>query len=396
MKKSHSFAVLLALLVFVNSFTLLAGNAWQKLQLSPDEFFTHTYFSSPDIGWIVGFNGAIYATQNHGLTWQKQHSGTTQALTGVYFTDPFNGWITGDSGLILTTTNGGKTWSQRPTGTVSMLNAIVILPDGVGWAVGANGTILKSEDHGATWQSQTSGLTVDIENMSFVGTKGWAVAGGVILSTNDGAGWTILQQKITSYISDIYFADSLHGWYSTLVGEIFHTSDGGLTWEAQESGLPHVIGTTKRLYSIQFVNTGVGWAVGELGIILHTTNGGATWTQETSTTTVTLYSVCGVSATSCYAVGAQGVVVSTTPPSTVENDRNFPSPDEIRLIPNPSNGRVAIQGNFSEDALVTIYSLTGVQLLEFRRYDATALNFLAVGVYIVRIGNQSAVLVKQE
>lgn len=91
-----------------------------------------------------------------------------------------------------------------------------------------------------------------------------------------------------------------------------------------------------------------------------------------------------------------GVVVSTTPPSTVENDRNFPSPDEIRLIPNPSNGRVAIQGNFSEDALVTIYSLTGVQLLEFRRYDTTALNFLAVGVYIVRIGNQSTVLVKQE
>ncbi len=397
MKKSIIFTVLTALLLVGNFLVLSAGISWQKMELSTDEYFTHTFFSTSGNGWIVSYTGGIYKTQNHGLTWQKQQSGTSKALTCVYFTDPSNGWITGDSGLILTTSTGGETWSQRPTGTDNMLNAIVILPGGIGWAVGASGTILKSVDNGTTWQPQTSGLTMDIDNMCFVGTKGWAVAGGAILGIADGGNdWTILYQKKTSYISDIFFADSLHGWYVTLTGEIFYSSDGGLTWSAQESGLPHETGKTMRLFSIHFVNTSVGRAVGELGIILHTTDGGTTWTQEASMTNNALYSVFGTSELSCYAVGARGVILSTTASSSVENGDDTSHQSRLRIVPNPSRESISLEGNFPEDALVSIYSLTGVKLLEYKRYDTNTYNFLASGVYIVRIGNQSAVLVKQE
>ena len=52
-------------------------------------------------------------------------------------------------------------------------------------------------------------------------------------------------------------------------GLILHTTDGGDTWDAQESG------TSDSLASIHFVDSNVGWAVGLYGTILHTTTGGA-------------------------------------------------------------------------------------------------------------------------
>ena len=45
------------------------------------------------------------------------------------------------------------------------------------------------------------------------------------------------------------------------------------------------------ILSIHFVDTNVGTAVGMNGTILHTTNGGVVWTAQTSGVTNSLYSV---------------------------------------------------------------------------------------------------------
>ena len=60
----------------------------------------------------------------------------------------------------------------------------------------------------------------------------------------------------------------MNGWVVGDSGIIIHTSDGGNTWEYQESG------TIEDLLSVCFVNTYNGWICGDSGVILHTDNGG--------------------------------------------------------------------------------------------------------------------------
>ena len=74
-----------------------------------------------------------------------------------------------------------------------------------------------------------------------------------------------------------YFLDARHGWLIS-AGDIFYTSDGGLTLTAQAR---HNVTFT----AITFVGARHGWAVGYpaaahgTGIVYRTVNGGKTWTR---------------------------------------------------------------------------------------------------------------------
>ena len=80
---------------------------------------------------------------------------------------------------------------------------------------------------------------------------------------------------------DVFFIDERTGWIvgnnagSTFAEEldsvIAHTTDGGVTWQPQQSGVYHP------LRAVRFVDHQTGWCVGENGIILHTESGGKTW-----------------------------------------------------------------------------------------------------------------------
>jgi photosystem II stability/assembly factor-like uncharacterized protein len=67
------------------------------------------------------------------------------------------------------------------------------------------------------------------------------------------------------------FIDSSRGWIVGDWGCIIRTTDGGLTWEVQHSGV------TADLYAVFFLDENYGWAVGSYGTIIHTINGGQSW-----------------------------------------------------------------------------------------------------------------------
>ena len=73
-------------------------------------------------------------------------------------------------------------------------------------------------------------------------------------------------------IRDICFVDGGHGWAVGDHGTILRTTDGGESWQAQESG------TTRSLLDCSFVNRLHGWVEGSK-VLLRTTDGGATWTS---------------------------------------------------------------------------------------------------------------------
>jgi photosystem II stability/assembly factor-like uncharacterized protein len=83
-------------------------------------------------------------------------------------------------------------------------------------------------------------------------------------------------------LTSVCFIDSSNGWAVGDRGVVWHTSNGGATWEEQPSGV------TFRLNSVFFLDSRRGWAVGgacrpyahaTYGVVLRTTNGGASWTS---------------------------------------------------------------------------------------------------------------------
>ncbi|MBW2369804.1 MAG: hypothetical protein JRH15_18180 [Deltaproteobacteria bacterium] len=74
------------------------------------------------------------------------------------------------------------------------------------------------------------------------------------------------------------FPTPMDGWACGRWGSLWHTSDGGKTWNAQDSG------TDRTLACVFFVDARTGWIVGADGIILNTTDGGQTWNQQKSPT----------------------------------------------------------------------------------------------------------------
>ncbi len=111
-------------------------------------------------------------------------------------------------------------------------------------------------------------------------------------------------------INGVAFATTQIGWAVSGGGVILHTSDGGLSWAAQNSN------TLFDLNAVTCASTTVAWAVGTGGTVVHTTDGGAHWSGQSSDTGVPLYAVACSGATNAWAVGSGGVITHTSDGAT--------------------------------------------------------------------------------
>jgi photosystem II stability/assembly factor-like uncharacterized protein len=84
-------------------------------------------------------------------------------------------------------------------------------------------------------------------------------------------------------LADVSFADSKNGWAVGDRGVIWHTADGGKTWQRQNSGVPCT------LNSVCFLDEKIGYAAGgyaipyshrSVGVLLSTRDGGETWSYN--------------------------------------------------------------------------------------------------------------------
>jgi len=156
-----------------------------------------------------------------------------------------------------------------------------------GWAVGAMGTILRSEDGGKTWQSVDIATDADLYRVFFVNEmEGWAAGGRIRMApTND------------------QMRHDERGGY----GYIFHTTNGGKTWECQygERG--------RHLFGLYFTDENTGYACGERGILLKTEDGGVHWKEYPTTGTRRwLYGITFKDKLNGFAVGESEIVLRTT------------------------------------------------------------------------------------
>lgn len=145
-------------------------------------------------------------------------------------------------------------------------------------AVGDNGTILSSPD-GATWTVEPSGTTEALRDVIFVGGE-FVVSGnnGTILTSPDGSNWIARSPGTSAFLSGLAFGVNRYvavGGSGTIV-----TSLDAITWS------PATSGTGLFLQNVNFA-AGLFIATGASGAILSSPDGLA-WTVSPSLINLTL------------------------------------------------------------------------------------------------------------
>ncbi|MDM7926814.1 MAG: YCF48-related protein [bacterium] len=322
------------------------GESWEPSSVPESTgILKRVTFIDGQRGWAAGtFRGtdpitggadhrsALYATSDGGRTWQRKFNHELDiTMTDVEFTDALNGWAVGfitnsgeEGGNLFHTTDGGATWERLDQGgfsqnfwDVDFLDADRGVITGTFYPAAWGPPVLRTMDGGRTWE------TVRMEMHDGEGLFGVAVFANRLLAVGDndyrvrsGRPWEasaspedLFSQDYLNVhyrFEDIFFADASNGW---VVGSrsygpdiwgqvIFHTGDGGRTWEKQFERSPDtsfpLMFSNFRLDKVVFTDPLNGWAVGNTGMfyadgwsnegsVYHTTDGGAHWIQQGGT-----------------------------------------------------------------------------------------------------------------
>lgn len=300
-------------------FTDDGGQTWDYQSfVSTSARLNAVHFTDQNHGWVVGNNGRIFHTTDGGNNWERLHEGTQQPLKNIFFTDSVNGWAVGensnDKALILHTSDGGKNWAIQRGGGFKALNDVYFVNPNTGWATGDGGAILHTEDGGQNWTSQKSWLsggwplTLDFMDEN----NGWVVGNQETYQTSNG-GQTWNEEDMEGDFPRLYAVDFLNmdtGWIAGYNSRVAITNDGGKNWidrGIDSTGIDCV--------GIQFINAYEGWAVTAedgFGEIFHTVNGGKTWEEQKAFDDTMLFDIHFVTQETGWAVGGSGTVLHTS------------------------------------------------------------------------------------
>lgn len=284
--------------------------------------------------WAVGDRGVIWHSADSGASWSLQPSGTRGRLRSACFLTNTLGWVAGEEylpggfsrGILLATRDGGGTWQSLDEQQLPPLRSIRFFDLELGLAVGAatptNPTgVYRTLDGGKSWTAlpgpRSTGWQSSVflspemgllggrsgELMLFAGDQllptrlpalgrkavravhlqddetAWLVGDGglVLTSGSGGVVWEDAPTPLPTELQQVqdFRTVSAVGRYVWLAGApgsvVWHSPDGGQTWQSQATG------NSTPINSLKFSSPTQGVAVGEFGLILVTNNGGHSW-----------------------------------------------------------------------------------------------------------------------
>jgi|GEM_PF-2193993 len=321
MKKQFTIlTILLVLLVFKTGTAQTSNWQWQN-PLPQGNHLADIHVFDENTAIAVGNIGTIIKTTNGGISWEMKESNTQEYLNSVFFIDNNIGWVAGNNKVLLKTTDGGTSWTTiiiDPDPFTSWnAYSVFFLDQNIGWMTGSSTHTYKTTDGGITWSNLTYAPEYGGEDIQFIDQNvGWMVSGGTVYRTTTGGQYwdfsSIFFNNPGDYPHSIHFIDANSGWVvggnsANGGGLISKTTDGGVTWTAQSSGI------LESLYSVYFTDTNTGWAVGD-DKILYTIDGGANWTVQTlliPENSIIAKSVKFINDSTGFVVGDFGVIYKT-------------------------------------------------------------------------------------
>lgn len=238
-----------------------------------------------NIGYTVGWDGAILKTTNIGNSWffLTRYLPTTvaaQNFNGVYFVNNYEGYVVGGKGdtsqIIIKTIDGGNTWSVQRNTVGATLNSVYFTSASTGFAIGNKGVILKTTNGGLNWSPISLSGVINTRNFNKILFNkqgvGFIVGGNesdtiatILKSTDGGNTWTVVKDAINSpVLNGISFKNNNEAYIVGNQGVILHSFDAGNTWSAIT--LPDEINDTIRnLRTVCFFNDYTGGFGGDNG-----------------------------------------------------------------------------------------------------------------------------------
>ena len=217
-------------------------------------------------GWAVGSDSfGARSIDDSALVWVGDYiGGETNHL--VSFANKSIGYFSGTDKSLYKTTDGGANWTEIYSGlSVSSVNALFFLDTLVGYLGSSSPSFRKTTDGGLTWFNAAS-ITGSMMDIYFLDeSHGWAVGASDIMIYRNATWNRVINTPLGTAMYSIFFVDQNNGWRVGLEGKIFHSNDGGFTWNEETSG------TTKTLHDVYFTSPTNGFAVGFDSTILHYT-----------------------------------------------------------------------------------------------------------------------------
>ena len=263
----------------------LTSPAINVLSISPHD--TATIFAgtgSPGAGNGTGVfrstdGGETWSAMNHGLT------ATSISALAVGSQTPFP-VVAGDpAGTVFRSGDQGASWSDGLLGFDNRpINDLVFVPSSTSVFAATSGRLFRSLDGGETWGPADFQLTrvQDLEASQLDPTTLYAASrsSGVFSvhkSTNGGETWTATGPEVDVSMETltIHPTNPMTLYAGSTFGQVFKTTDGGMTWNVRDNGLAN----GEIIYALAATPTSV--LAGTLNGLFATSDGGANWNLVT-------------------------------------------------------------------------------------------------------------------
>ncbi len=219
---------------------LLAQVEWTRINDGPPAFGLAESCVRGKTIWFLTEENVIYKTSDRGQTyefytpfvgWDENLLGTVYSKI-MTFADEKTGFISNYSNEIFRTVDGGKNWEVIDES--SIYSHIHFCTDQVGWKAGI-GRCAVTTDQGETWNNYT------------------------------------IPDEFDGIVTDFYSIDSTKAWIisryhfsKNVGGKIFYTSDGGRSWQKQNTGFITSEQSRVDYYYIRMLPTGYGVTAGTI------------------------------------------------------------------------------------------------------------------------------------
>lgn len=387
-----------------------SGVNWSVTSGGEQDDIQSIYFPAPLTGYAVNNDGEVFKTTNGGTVWSESYAGSHN-LNDVWFVNPATGYVCtrsfslsspGASSSMLKTVNGGANWNEITFNNISSLSSVCFADALTGWVLGAspvsgrgsNTILFKTTNAGSNWQP-VHFFNEDVSEICFVSAQtGWACGfnGFMQKTTNGGLNWSVQSTGVTTVLYSVYFLNSSQGYACGGNGKILVTTNGGANW------IPQTTGTTNYLYSIHFGSSSNGVCIGEHGTRLRTLNGGITWVNQPELSDMELGDCFMPTASNAFVCGPMGYIANNNWTITGAEPLSNIVPSGFSLeqnYPNPFNPSTTITFSIAENTKVklSVFNAAGQLTAELEngelnkgtyeyRFDAGK---LSSGVYFYKL-----------
>lgn len=274
---------------------LLAGAACKKNKIEPADVvkietgttarLNRVQFINDSVCIAVGgerfFSAEMVSSYDGGNSWTKtSHPDAGKGLYGM----AANGntvYACGVDGKLMWSKDAGKSWALHQMNYWRFFNSLAVADNGHSVMVSTDG-----QNFGTIFRIDSAYNVTDTTRLGFglndiampTPTTGYLAAFGAVLKTTDGGvSWNYLDVKNDNFMS-VYCLNENEVWVCGYRGSVFHTGDGGATWDKLRNG-NQLVQKNYLMLDVLFKDANTGWICGEEGLLLQTTNGGKDWKQ---------------------------------------------------------------------------------------------------------------------